>query len=251
MDAYEIAAQVEMNEWRRKMAKNPSLTKTWTKGFQNKINQRIPDRVHKTMASAVRGMIESTLTGSDYVTATEPLKEGTLKDREEQLEETIQKYKRTASIEGAGTGFGGIFMGMADFPLLLGIKMRFLFTAAHLYGFDPVKMEERLFLLQVFQMAFSGNKNKQETLARIDDWESFTNEFPGELTADEAMDWVSFQLEYRDFIDVPKTLQLIPGFGAIVGATVNYHFLDLLGEAAKNCYRIRWFHEDKNNPAGE
>lgn len=225
------------------------MTKTWTKGFQNKINQKIPDRVHQTVGSALRSMIETTLTGSDYVTATEPLEEGTLKDREEKLDEAIVKYKRTASIEGAGTGFGGVFLGMTDFPLLLAIKMRFLFTTAHLYGVDPVKLEERLFLLQVFQMAFSGNKNKQETLARIDDWETFTDHFPGELTADEAMDWVTFQLEYRDFIDVPKTLQLIPGFGAIVGATINYHFLDLLGEAAKNCYRIRWFQEASKNPA--
>lgn len=221
------------------------MTKTWTKGFQNKINQRIPARVHETVASAVRNMIVTTLSGSQYVTKTEPLTEGTLKEREDEVDEAIKFYKRTASVEGAGTGAGGIFLGMSDFPLLLGIKMRFLFTAAHLYGFDPVRVEERLFLLQVFQMAFTGVKNKQETLARIDDWDGFVASFSGELTAEEAIDWVTFQLEYRDYIDVPKTLQLIPGFGAFVGATVNYHFLDLLGEAAKNCYRIRWFSDAK------
>ncbi len=28
-------------------------------------------------------------------------------------------------IEGAGTGAGGIFLGLSDFPLLLGIKVKF------------------------------------------------------------------------------------------------------------------------------
>ncbi|MBB6449531.1 hypothetical protein HNR44_001480 [Geomicrobium halophilum] len=242
-ESYEKHAMVELNDWRRKISRNPSMMKTWTKGLQGKINQRIPGRVHEAVASAVRNMVETTLSGSEYVAKSEPLEAVSLEEREKKLQEAITSYKRTASIEGAGTGAGGIFLGMTDLPLLMAIKMRFLFTAAHLYGFNPVKIEERLFLLQVFQMAFSSEKNKQETLARIDDWGGFIDSFPGELTADEAIDWVKFQLEYRDYIDVPKTLQLIPGFGAIVGATVNYHFLDLLGEAAKYSYRIRWFQE--------
>ena len=37
--------------------------------------------------------------------------------------------------------------------------------------------------------------------------------------------------------------QLIPGFGAIVGAFANYNLLDQLGETAKNAYRLRYLHE--------
>ena len=46
--------------------------------------------------------------------------------------------------EGAGTGAGGILLGLADFPLLLTIKIKFLFDVATLYGFDTSNKEERL-----------------------------------------------------------------------------------------------------------
>ena len=51
---------------------------------------------------------------------------------------------KIAAAEGAGTGAGGILLGLADFPLLLGIKIKFLFDAATLYGFDTSNKEERL-----------------------------------------------------------------------------------------------------------
>ncbi len=57
----------------------------------------------------------------------------------------MDEYKKIAAAEGAGTGVGGILLGLADFPLLLTIKIKFLFDAATLYGFDTSKQEERLF----------------------------------------------------------------------------------------------------------
>lgn len=56
----------------------------------------------------------------------------------------MDEYKKIAAAEGAGTGAGGILLGLADFPLLLGIKIKFLFDAATLYGFDTSDKEERL-----------------------------------------------------------------------------------------------------------
>ncbi len=53
------------------------------------------------------------------------------------------------------------------------------------------------------------------------------------------MDWRSFQQEYRDYIDLVKLLQLVPGIGAIVGAYANYNLLDHLGETAMNSFRLR------------
>ena len=53
-------------------------------------------------------------------------------------------------------------------------------------------------------------------------------------------DWRSFQQEYRDFIDIAKLLQLIPGVGAAVGAYVNHKYTQKLGQTAINAYRLRW-----------
>lgn len=123
-------------------------------------------------------------------------------------------------------------LGLVDFPLLLSIKMKFLFEAAAVYGFDTNEYEERLFILHVFQLAFSSEETRKETLSIIENWEEEKL-----LIAD--MDWRDFQQEYRDYIDLVKMFQLIPGFGAIVGAFANYNLLDQLGEAAMNSYRLR------------
>ena len=61
---------------------------------------------------------------------------------------------KIAAAEGAGTGAGGILLGLADFPLLLGIKIKFLFDAATLYGFDTSKQEERLLSFTFFSLPF-------------------------------------------------------------------------------------------------
>ena len=74
-------------------------------------------------------------------------------------------------VEGAGTGAGGILLGLADFPLLLSIKMKFLFEAAAVYGFNTKEYEERLFILHVFQLAFSSDEIRKETLKVMEHWD--------------------------------------------------------------------------------
>jgi len=54
-----------------------------------------------------------------------------------------------------------------------------------------------------------------------------------------TFDWRTFQLEYRDYIDLAKLLQLIPGVGAIAGALVNHRLTNKLGKNAMNAYRMR------------
>ncbi len=135
---------------------------------------------------------------------------------------------------------------MVDFPLLLSIKMKFLFDTATAYGYDVKDYRERLFLLYIFQLAFAREEKRITLLERIENWESDKEQLPPKDVYLAEIDWKSFQLDYRDYIDLPKMLQLIPGFGAIVGATANYRFLEILGEAAMNGYRIRWFSEEGN-----
>jgi hypothetical protein len=53
------------------------------------------------------------------------------------------------------------------------------------------------------------------------------------------MDWRKFQQEYRDYIDLVKMFQLVPGIGAFVGAYANNNLLKQLGETAMNAYRLR------------
>lgn len=232
MNKYELKAFDEVQEWKRKLLKRESLVKRISKKAQEKINEKIPERVHQVMTDAIKNMVKATLVGSSFTTKTEYRKPRGLERMDEELVEKMELYRKTATIEGAGTGAGGIFLGLADFPLLLTIKMKFLFEAAAVYGFDTSEYEERLFILHIFKLAFSSEEQRRETLAIIENWEERKQEIVD-------MDWREFQQEYRDFIDFVKMLQLVPGIGAVVGAYANYNLLDSLGEVAKNCYRIR------------
>lgn len=232
MNNYELKAYEEVQEWKRKLLKRSNLIKRMSKAAQNKINEKIPEKAHKVITDAIKNMVKVTIAGSGFTTKVDLSRGLTLEDREKKLTEKISVYQKTATIEGAGTGAGGIFLGLADFPLLLSIKMKFLFEAASVYGFDTKEYEERLFILHVFQLAFSSEEKRKETLEIIENWEERKKEIID-------MDWQEFQQEYRDYIDFVKMLQLVPGIGAVVGAYANYNLMEHLGEVARNAYRLR------------
>lgn len=232
MNEYELKVYEEILAWKRKFKKRSGLLARASKKAQTKVNQLIPEKVNQILTESVKNMVKATLAGSNLTTKKQQGNGLTLAEKDELLIKKLAGYKKTAALEGAGTGAGGILLGMADFPLLLSIKMKFLFDAASVYGFDPSKYEERLFILYVFQLAFSSDEKRKQTLKLIEDWEIRKAELL-------ELDWQQFQQEYRDYIDFAKMLQLMPGIGAVVGAYANYNLLDQLGETAMNAYRMR------------
>jgi hypothetical protein len=238
---YEERVLQELNEWQKRMSKKPSITSKITKGMQDKMNSLIPDKVHKVVTEAIKNMTKAVLTGSEYITG-RPLELASLEERERLVREKLDFYKKTAAVSGAGTGAGGILLGLADFPILLSLKMKFLFDAASLYGYDVKNYKERVFILEVFQLAFSSDQRRAEVYRHILDWNHFADSLPKDLN---EFDWKTFQQEYRDYIDLAKLLQLVPGIGAVVGAYANYQLMDKLGETAFNAYRLRGFQELK------
>lgn len=235
MTAYEERAFKELREWQRRMAKRPSIGSRLTKGIQRKTNSIIPEKVHVVFTEAIKNMVKVVLVGSSYITR-EPLLNGSLEEREAQVTDKIQFYKKSAALSGAGTGAGGFFMGLADFPILLSLKMKFLFDAASIYGFDVKDYRERIYILNVFQLAFSSQERINEIYDQVLHWEDYVKTLPEDVN---SFDWRTFQQEYRDYIDLAKMLQLVPGIGAVVGAVANYRLMDKLGETAINAYRLR------------
>ncbi len=235
----------ELREWERKILKRSPLYKRAAKRVQGQINRKIPEKVHTAVTNAIRNMVKATLFSNEYTTKKPAVAGKKLEERDELLLERKKAYKKTAMVEGAGTGAGGILLGLADFPLLLGIKMRFLFEAARIYGFDTRDHQERIFLLHVFLLAFSSDEVRRETYLAIKNWEKTKHKWPSKETMNDNYDWKTFQITYRDHIDLVKLLQMVPGFGAIVGAYANYNLLDQLGDTAMNCYRLRFLQEKK------
>ncbi|MFC7372847.1 EcsC family protein [Fictibacillus iocasae] len=239
MNPYEEEVKKELQLWEKTVLKRPTIWNKSAKTVQNKINEKIPQTVHDVITSSVKHMVKATLAGSEYTTKKDALRGKTLWERDHKLDDRLAFYRKTAALEGAGTGAGGIFLGLADFPLLLGIKMKFLFEAASIYGFNSSDYRERIYILYVFQLAFSSPMKKQENYEKVLNWHKKEALYPPDESYLEKIDWQSFQQDYRDHIDLIKLLQMVPGIGALVGAYANYNFLDELGRTAKNCYRRR------------
>lgn len=229
---YEDIVHEELDAWRKKIVQPANLFNRLSKNAQRKINSIIPDKAHQVITDSIRNMVQATLAGSNITTKRPERREINLYRQDQLAKEKLDTFRKTAIIEGVGTGAGGILLGLADFPLLLSIEMKFLYEVATVYGFDPEEYDERLFLLHIFQLAFSSDQHKRETLYIVDNWKE-----EKEHLSD--MDWYVFQQEYRDHIDLIKLFQLIPGFGALVGAYANHNILDTLGETAINAYRMR------------
>lgn len=231
---YEQNALEELAAWRAKVMSGPNLWDRTTRGVQQRINRVIPESVHTAITGAIEQMTRGILTGSDLTTPA-PLLGASLAHREAQVREKIALYRTTATAEGGIAGAGGFLLAAADFPVLIGLKIKLLFDIAALYGHSGKDFRERLYILAIFQLAFSSPVHRHEVFAGLADWDA------RDVGTLQAFDWRRFQQEYRDYIDLAKLAQLLPLVGAPVGMIVNYRLLDRLGETAINAYRMRWF----------
>ncbi|WP_426448824.1 EcsC family protein [Paenibacillus sp. S-38] len=243
LSVYEQQVQRKLDHWRAGLLKPPGMIERTSKAVQSRINQAIPEKVHAAITSAVKGIVQTALFSMDYIPKSEPAAGLSLALRDKEAEDKLAFYKKLAAAEGAGAGAGGFLLGMADFPILIGIKMKFLFELAHVYGHSTYDYRERLFILHIFQLAFSGQTARPPLYEAIAAWPQTMQSLPLTNTYAEHIDWRKFQQEYRDTIDFRKMLQLVPGIGAVVGAWANYGLLEELGETGMNCYRLRWLAE--------
>src|SRR5262245_17354170 len=234
---YEEDALAELERWRSQMLREPGFLNEAAQGLQRKVNRYIPEKVHEAITTVIRQMTQGVITGSNF-TAPPPLQSGDLETREQFVTAKIALYRRTAVIEGGVTGAGGFFVGLADFPLLIAIKLKLLSDVAGLYGYSCDDYRERIYLLHIFQLAFSSDAHRRDVYLQIVDWERQRERLPSSL---DGFDWRTFQQQYRDYIDLAKLAQLVPIIGAPVGAIVNNWLLQKLGRTAMNAYRMRWF----------
>ncbi|MBO9683768.1 MAG: EcsC family protein [Flavisolibacter sp.] len=236
---YNQTAFDELKRWQQQMLRKPSVLNSLSKKVQTKLNSYIPEKFHMAITASIKQMVRGVLFGSQYITK-KPASIHTLQQTEEAIEKLVKTYKHTAAVEGGVTGFGGILLGLVDFPILLGIKLKMLFDIAALYGFDVKDYKERLYILHIFQLAFSSQEHRRNVFMQMQDWDEKKKQLPDDVN---AFDWRSFQQEYRDYIDLAKMAQLIPGIGAVVGLVVNYKLIKQLGHTAKNAYRMRLYQQ--------
>lgn len=241
MNSYEESVRTEVVRWQQAMQKPPSRFGKLSTSLQKRINRIIPQRVHKLITATIKQMTRAVLFGAEFLTRL-PEPGLTLPQRESAVISRIDFYRKAGAAEGGVTGAGGIWLGLADFPLLLGLKMKMLFEIAALYGHSVADYKERVFILYIFQLAFSSQERRQVVYQHIVNWEEHSRQLPDDIN---QFDWLTFQQEYRDYIDLAKMAQLVPGIGAAVGIVANYQLISQLGRTAMNAYRMRWLEENK------
>jgi hypothetical protein len=237
MSNYEDNALKELMLWKKRMNKKPSFSNDMTKGLQNKMNNLLPEKFQNLISDSIKNMVKVVLIGSEF-TSRPPITNTCLEQREILVKDRSDFYRKTATVSGAGTGAAGLIVGLADFPILLSLKIKFLFEVASYYGFDVKNYKERLYILYVFQLAFSSDKRKVEIYEQVLNWDDYVKDLPEDVN---SFDWKTFEREYRDYIDLAKMLQLVPGIGMVVGAYANYKLINKLSETAINAYRLRVF----------
>ncbi len=235
MSYYEYKLARELRKWQKEMQRPPSFANRIKTSTQHGINRMIPEKVHRVVTEGIRQMTQGVIFGAGLITF-QKQKPLSIEHTEVKIQKRIKFYRSAAATEGALTGYGGILLGFADFPLWLSLKMKMLFEIASIYGYDIKDYKERLYILHIFQLTFSSQKHRNKVYALLADWENQKDSLPDDLN---QFDWRTFQLEYRDYIDLAKLLQLIPGFGALIGAFVNHRLTNKLGNNALNAYRMR------------
>jgi hypothetical protein len=240
---YELQQLRKLKAWQRTMKSAPGLFNKLTARVQKKINAYIPQKVHDSITLVIKKMIEGVLFTSEFIKPAIS-QHRDLEDIERSVTTRLEYYRSSAAVEGGVTGFSGILGSLADFPILIGIKIKFLFDVAAVYGYDTSDLKERVYLLHIFQLAFSNPTHRAGVFQKLAGWASNSETIPGDI---HGIDWQNFQQQYRDYIDLAKMAQMLPGIGAAVGLVVNYRLLNQLGNTAIMCYRMRWFAEKKTN----
>lgn len=236
MEKYKEQVIIELQLWEKELMKKPSKLGNFATKVQTKINSYIPNKIHKTITATIKQMVKAVLLGSKYTTSAITSQSLSLLHREALVKAKIDSYSKTGAAEGGVTGAGGFLMSMADFPILIGIKIKMLFEIASLYGYDVKDYRERLYILHIFQLTFSSKLGAQNVFKQIQNWDEKLMILPESA---ENFDWQTFQQEYRDYIDLAKMAQLLPVVGAAVGAVANYQLIKKLGKTAMMAYRLR------------
>ena len=235
MDPYQQQVKAELSAWQKQMLRKPSALNALSKLVQTKINSWIPEKIHEAITVAIKQMIRGVLFGAMHTTL-KSIGASSLEERETAIRQRVKWYRNTAALEGGITGAGGVLLGLADFPILIGLKLKLLFDIASMYGFNVEDYKERVYVLHIFELAFSSHVHRKKIYLKMVDWEERSKELPEDIN---QFDWRNFQQEYRDYIDLAKMAQLVPVIGAPVGILANYQLISKLGETAMNAYRMR------------
>ncbi|KZZ82565.1 EcsC family protein [Bacillus sp. SJS] len=141
-----------------------------------------------------------------------------------------------ATVQGASTGFGGMFTLAIDIPVLLGLSLKTLQEIAIAHGYDPSKKEERVFIVKCLQFASADIVGKQAILNELSGYHTKTH---SSEVFSQLQGWREVMYSYRDTYGIKKLLQMIPVAGMVFGALTNRSMIKELAETGTMLYQKR------------
>lgn len=144
--------------------------------------------------------------------------------------------KKLAAVQGATTGFGGLFTLAVDIPALLGLSLKVLQEMALCYGFDPNDPRERIFIVKCLQFSSSDIVGKRAVLEELAEYDGSSGD---RQLASQLQGWREVVASYRDNFGWKKLFQLVPVAGMLFGALLNKGTVSDVAEAGKMMYRKR------------
>ncbi|MVP00257.1 EcsC family protein [Paenibacillus lutrae] len=153
-----------------------------------------------------------------------------------------------ATVQGATTGFGGIFTLAIDIPSLLGLSLKVLQEIAVCYGYDPNDKKERIFIINCLQFSSSDIVGKKAILEKLALYDAPERQ---NQAAAQIQGWREVIATYRDNFGWKKLFQMIPIAGMLFGAYFNRGTIKDVAEAGKMLYRKRRILERLSTQAPE
>ena len=164
-----------------------------------------------------------------------------LKDMIKVSNELQVERVKFATVQGASTGFGGIFTLVVDIPVVLGTALKTLQEIAIIHGYNPNEKTERVFIVKCMQFASADIVGKEailKELATMNEKKSSSEDMISQLKG-----WQEVFFTYRDQFGWKKLFQMIPIAGMVFGAFANKGMIKDVSEAGIMLYRKRRIYE--------
>ena len=218
-----------------------------------------PKFIQEKLGQLISLLMEYVQTGGNYLTSTS----GTIKmierktgltiesvdelaklpiEKMAMLSEELKKSRANfATVQGATTGFGGMFTIAADIPLIIGNALKTLQEIAIIHGYDPKDKKERVFIVKCLQFTFADTVGREAILKELSTTHS--DDMTNQNMIAQMQGWREVFTTYSEHFGMKKLMQMIPVVGIVFGAITNKSMIEDVADTGMMLYRKRRIYE--------
>lgn len=220
--------------------------------------ERLTHPFGKALASVVpKSLVEAVLNGLDAAVGAPQLVRfdhnvGDLAQANRAAKKVARAARSVSATTGAAAGLGGALSMGADIPATIAIALRTIRDTGRAFGFDGDGPAEKLFRLQVLELAALDDPEQREArIAALED--AIGSE--GQLVhadhehitpiVDQAVERISRAIAFASFRS--RAGMVVPLVGSVVGGIVNSSFQNDVGKAARFAFQARRLKQDADS----